>query len=93
MAEGVGDHAGLANGDGDEHGVLGDIVAAVGPLTAARAAVAATNAAMETVGEQLEREQPARELTHPKRMRAESGDRGREGLELAQSGTVGGSRG
>ena len=91
MAEGVGDHAGLANGGSDEHGVLGDSVAAVGPLTAARAAVAAANTAMEAVGEQREREPPVRELTPPKQIRAESGDRGREGLELAQSGTVGGS--
>ena len=65
MTEGVGDRAGMANGDGKEHGVLRDIVAAVGPLTAARAAVAAANAAMEAVGEQREREPPARELTPP----------------------------
>ena len=65
MAENVGDLAGVANGDGEEHGVLGDYVAAIGPLTAARAAVAAACATMEAVGEQREREPPVRELTPP----------------------------
>ena len=73
MAGSVSNPASVLNGDSEEQGVLGDYVAAIGPLAAARAAVAAACTTMEAVGEQR-----GREVTPPKRIRSKSGDRGRE---------------